>query len=58
MDLYSENGKRDQGHAITLEMDGSEPDCPISFVFDGKPVFSLGADEVDEFTKAIESLVP
>ena len=58
MDLYSDNGQRDQGNDITLEMDGSKPDCPISFIVDGKPVFSLGADEVAEFTKALESLVP
>lgn len=58
LDIHSETGDREFGNAITLDMDGSQPDCPIKFIVDDKVVFSLGADEVDAFTKALESLVP
>ena len=58
LDIHSETGDRECGNAITLDMDGSQPDCPVSFIVDGKPVFSLGSDEVHKFTEALESLVP
>ena len=58
LDIHAENGDRKTNNTITLELDGSQPDCPISFIIDGKPVFSLGADEVDEFTTHLQSLVP
>lgn len=58
LDIHSETGDRECGNAITLEMDGSQPDCPIKFIVDGKAMFSLGADEVDAFVKALNSLVP
>lgn len=58
LDIHSENGDHECGNAITLEMDGSQPDCPIKFIVDGKALFSLGSDEVDAFVKAIDSLVP
>ena len=58
LDIHSENGDRKTNNAITLEMDGSQPDCPVSFIVDGKPVFSLGSDEVEEFTNLLQALVP
>lgn len=58
LDMHSENGDRKTNNAITLELDGSQPDCPISFIVNGKAAFSLGADEVDEFVAHLKSLVP
>ena len=58
LDIHSETGDRKTNNAITLEMDGSQPDCPISFIVDGKPVFSLGADEAEEFSTRLLDLVP
>ena len=58
LDIHSETGDCKTNNAVTLEMDGSQPDCPISFIIDGKPVFSLGADEVSQFAESLESLVP
>ena len=58
LDIHSEFGDRKTNYIMTLELDGSQHDCPISFVIDGKPVFSLGSDEVDEFVKHLKSLVP
>lgn len=56
--VYSENGDPEHPGDMRLSMNGSNPDCPITFFRDGKPVFSLGADEVDDFCKLLQSLVP
>lgn len=56
--VYSENGDPEFPGDIRLSMNGSNPDCPITFFQKGEPVFSLGSDEVDDFCKLLQSLVP
>jgi hypothetical protein len=58
MDIHSEFGDREINRWITIEMDGSKPDCPITFIVDGNPVFSIGSEEIDDFVKALDSIVP
>ena len=56
--LHSEHGDRDHPGLIEMTMDGSKPDCPITLWRDGKAIFSMGCDEIHEFTAALESLNP
>lgn len=58
IDIHSENGDQKTNNAITLEMDGSQHDCPIKFIISGKAVFSLGADEAEQFAASLLNLVP
>jgi hypothetical protein len=54
--IFSENGKTKYPNELVAIMDPTDPDCPITFFLDGIPIFSLGANEVDEFCKQISKL--
>lgn len=56
--VYSDNGDREHPGDIRLSMNGGDQDCPITFFRGENPVFSLGSDEVDDFCKLLQSLVP
>lgn len=56
--IYSENGDSQYPNELVAEMDGTKPDCPITFYSRGIPIFSLGSDEVAEFCEEISKLVP
>lgn len=56
--VYSENGEPGHPSDIRLSMIENNSDCPITFFRGGNPVFSLGSDEVDDFCKLLQSLVP
>ena len=56
--VSSEDGKESEPYILTIRMDGSKPTCPLTFIADGKPVFSLGSDEVDDFCEILTDLVP
>ena len=56
--IYSESGDGKYPNDLVAKMDGSQPDCPITFYSGGVPVFSLGADEVAEFCEELSKLVP
>lgn len=56
IEILSEDGDDSHPATLTLRLDGSKPDCPITFYSDGKAVFSLGNDEISEFVAALESL--
>lgn len=54
--IYSENGDRDYPATLEISMNGKKPDCPVTFWWDGKPVFSLGADEIHQFCEELEKM--
>lgn len=54
--IYSEDGDPAHPSEIAVTMDGTKPDCPITFWRDGKAFFSLGAGEVAEFCEQIQKL--
>jgi hypothetical protein len=54
--IHSEDGEKSHPSEITLTMDGSQPDCPVTFWADGKPVFSLGSHEIAEFCEQLQTL--
>lgn len=56
--VISEFGDRQHPSDLGISMDGSQPDCPITFWQDGKAVFSMGADEIGEFKAALDRLDP
>ena len=56
--VYSEYGNPEHPSLITVTMDGSKPDCPITFWSEDKPVFSMGSDEIDDFIKQLNAIDP
>jgi hypothetical protein len=54
--IYSEDGDGKYPASIILRMDDSKPDCPVTFWADGKPVFSLGYQEISKFCKILTSM--
>ena len=56
--IYSENGDSQYPNELMAKMDGTKPDCPITFYREAIPIFSLGSDEVAEFCEQISKLVP
>jgi hypothetical protein len=54
--IYSEDGEKSHPSEITLIMDGKQPDCPVTFWADGKPVFSMGCHEIEEFCEQLKTL--
>jgi hypothetical protein len=55
IDLCSESGKTGHPNEIRIVLDPHHPDCPISFIdAEGKPVFSLGNDEICDLIEALE----
>jgi hypothetical protein len=55
-EIESEDGDSKYPSKITLKMDGSEMSCPVTFWAKGKPVFSLAADEIPAFCRALSAM--
>ena len=56
--VFSELGDPSKPSIMEISMDGSKPDCPITFCHGGKPFFSMGAEEIGDFVDALQSLDP
>lgn len=56
--VYSELGDPSKPSFVEISMDGSKPDCPITFRHDGNDFFSMGAEEISDFVEALQSLDP
>lgn len=57
--VYSEDGDRAYPNSLGIQMDGSQPNCPVTFYDgDGKPVFSMAADEISGFIKELVKMDP
>lgn len=56
--IHSELGCANHPTMIEISMDGSQPDCPITFWHDGEPFFSMGSEEISDFIEALQSLDP
>ena len=54
--IYSEYGDSKYPSEITLKMDETNSKVPITFWANNKPVFSLGAEEIGEFCKALSAM--
>ena len=53
--VCSEYGDLSYNNSVTIKLDGSQPECPIT-LFDGETaLFSFGNEELDEFIKALKS---
>jgi hypothetical protein len=55
-EIQSEDGDSKYPSLITLKMDGSQMSCPVTFWAKGKPIFSLAADEIPAFCKALSAM--
>ena len=55
-EINSEDGDSQYPSSITLKMDGSKRECPVTFWVDDKPVFSLAADEIPAFCRALSAM--
>ena len=55
-EIQSEDGDSKYPSLITLKMDGSQMSCPVTFWADDKPVFSLAADEIPAFCRALSAM--
>jgi len=55
-EIQSEDGDSKYPSSITLKMDGSQMSCPVTFWAKGKPIFSLAADEIPAFCKALSAM--
>jgi hypothetical protein len=51
--IYSEKGDNCFPNALTIELDGSQINCPVTFWHGKTPVFSLGAEEIPALCKAL-----
>ena len=54
--FHSTEGDPKHSGDLTVRLDGSKPECPITF-YDRKdrPVFSMGNDEVPEFCELLKT---
>jgi len=51
--IYSEEGDNCFPNALTIELDGSQINRPVTFWNGKTPVFSLGSEEIPAFCKAL-----
>lgn len=54
--VYAEDGKEGVNNQLQIRMDGSDPDCPVTFYADGKAVFSMAEAEIDAFCENLKLL--
>jgi len=54
--IESEDGDSKYPSKITLKLDGSQMNCPVTFWAEGKPVFSLASEEIPAFCKALSAM--
>jgi hypothetical protein len=54
--IYSEDGNKLYPSKLTIEMDGTNSDCPMTFYAADLPVFSLGMHELGEFIEQLQKL--
>lgn len=54
--ICSEEGDGKYPSTLEIRMDGSQPDCPVTFWVDEKPVFSLASHEIPAFCKALSAM--
>jgi len=54
--IYSYDGDSKYPASITLKMDETKPECPITFWANDEPVFSFGAEEIPAFCKILNSM--
>jgi hypothetical protein len=51
--IFSEEGDNCFPNSLTIELDGSQINCPVTFWSGKTPVFSMGAEEISAFCKAL-----
>lgn len=54
--IMATDGDRRYPNSITLTIDDTQPDCPVTFWSKGKAVFSLAAEEIPEFCRVLSLL--
>ena len=54
--VCSEDGDPEYPSTMEIRMDGSKPECPVTFWMDETPVFSMASDEMPAFCKALSAL--
>ncbi len=55
--IESNFGDRDYSSEIEVSSDTSKPHVPVTFWRDGKALFSMGMDEIEEFCEALKKLI-
>jgi hypothetical protein len=56
MTICSEEGDSDYPSSLQIKLDGTQPNCPVTFWADGVAVFSMASDEIPGFCKALSAL--
>ena len=54
--ICSEDGDRDYPSSIQIKLDGTQPNCPVTFWKDEVAVFSMAADEIPAFCSALSAM--
>jgi hypothetical protein len=54
--IYSEEGDNCFPNALTIDLDGSQINCAVTFWHGKTPVFSLGVEEIPAFCKALSQI--
>ena len=55
--VFAEDGEPGQPHELTIKLDGSKPDCPVTLYDDeGNAVYSCGNDELHELIDALKQI--
>ena len=53
IEVFSEEGDNCFPNSLTIELDASQINCPVTFWSGKTPVFSLGIEEIFSFCKAL-----
>lgn len=57
--VYSEDGDMAYPNSLEIQMDGTQPNCRVTFCDgDGKPVFSMAAEEIRAFITQLAKMDP
>jgi hypothetical protein len=54
--VYSEDGDTDYPAQIQITLDGTKPDCPVTFWAEEKAFFSMGNDEIERFCEMLKEM--
>ena len=54
--IFSEEGDNCFPNSLTIDLDDSQINCPVTFYSGKTPVFSLGVEEIPSFCKALNQI--
>ncbi len=54
--IYSEDGDPEYSAQMEISLDGTKPDCPVTFWMGGNAFFSMGNHEVARFCELLKEM--